>query len=333
MLLRPDPARWPALIIAGVALLLLAGQTSGAPPSCALKEVASAEARLTADNTLLVSARLDGMPMWLVLDTGAAASMISEAAARRLGLPLRDGRARVYGIDGRLISRTTRVPSLALEGAEARDQEFIVMPGGGDGTDLRPAGLFGSDYLRNYDVEIDLGQGRVNLFSPDHCPGRVVYWSKNYVESPVEIGRDGEIRLEAKLDGEAVTAQIDTGAGQTLLDAALARRRFDIADGTPGFLRTGSIRGVDGVLLPTFRWTFRTLSLAGLSIRNPAVSIVPMAPADGFAPIGSRRSGRKPDLLIGMTLITRLRLYIAYGEGRIYYTLVPAASPAGPGPD
>ncbi len=46
-------------------------------------------------------------------------------------------------------------------------------------------GILGSEMLRNVDVDFDFSANKVNLFSPDHCAGNVVYWQTPTV--PVAI--------------------------------------------------------------------------------------------------------------------------------------------------
>ncbi|MEI9982158.1 MAG: hypothetical protein WDN69_02450 [Aliidongia sp.] len=61
------------------------------------------------------------------------------------------------------------------------------MPIGSDGLDGQPVGVFGTDYLLSYDVELDPGANRVRLFEQDHCGDRAVYWSREYSVLPLNV--------------------------------------------------------------------------------------------------------------------------------------------------
>ncbi|HVV64152.1 MAG TPA: hypothetical protein VHC42_01690 [Rhizomicrobium sp.] len=80
---------------------------------------------------------------------------------------------------------------------------------------------------------------------------------------------------------------------------------------------------------------FKSLALEGVTIANPAVEIVvdlgkAKVPDPSFAPqIGSRlpETEHRPgfgDMVLGMDILRRLHIYIAYGERKLYVT------PAGP---
>jgi hypothetical protein len=46
-----------------------------------------------------------------------------------------------------------------------------------------PVGILGMDFLSRFDIEPDVTKGKFNLYSQDHCPGQVVYWSDTYASS------------------------------------------------------------------------------------------------------------------------------------------------------
>ena len=285
------------------AALSLAAASSQAAESCALKQVASADAKVTPGGQLLIAARIGDTPVWWQIDTGAAVSILGQAAAMRLGLFIEQGRTHVYGFDGKDIDKHTRLPELKLGNLVSRNEVFPVTPYGGDGSDELPIGLFGADYLRNYDVEIDMDHGKVNLFSTDHCRGKVVYWAAQYNAAPFHLTDQNRIELDATLDGQTIISQIDTGSDVTYLSSGAARRYFGMGDSTPGLEEAGKVHGIDGSSESAYKYPFKTLVLAGLTIHNPIIRITPFSEIKDFAKSEHLQTRTQPDIYVGMDLI------------------------------
>ena len=83
-----------------------------------------------------------------------------------------------------------------------------------------------------------------------------------------------------------------------------------------------------------FEHTFQKLSFEGLEVANPRIAVFPTIgskdPNNGFV-TGSRsqkvddRDASAPTMLIGMNILSKLHLYIAFREQKIYIT--PASAP------
>ena len=65
--------------------------------------------------------------------------------------------------------------------------EFLELKRGSYGGEV--AGDLGTRMFEKVDLELDIAGGKFNLFSSDHCPGNVVYWTKNYAELPLKRDR------------------------------------------------------------------------------------------------------------------------------------------------
>jgi predicted aspartyl protease len=295
-----------------------------ADEACSLKRIASADAELTPNDLLVVHTKINDQPVLMGIDTGAAISVMFDGPAARLGLPRTPIKEFIYGVDGRMLSQQAEVRKLQIGGRFRSHDDFPVSPSDAGNPDI--VGLLGSDYLSNYDLEIDLADHEVNLFDQDHCPGKVVYWTNSYNASDVHIDPiTGEIRIYVDLDGDRIGAVIDTGASQTALRLSAARGRFGLSSDSPGVERIGDSVGIGGQQMPLYRYGFKTLKFGDLTIHNPSVDLLSMR--DGFMPLDTRvSSSDMPDMLVGMSLLKHLRLYIAYGERRIYYTVVEPAA-------
>jgi predicted aspartyl protease len=261
------------------------------------------------------------MPVWWQVDTGGALSVIGQAAARQLGLSIEQGGTHIYGVNGKDITAHTRLPELKLGNLASRNEVFPVTSYGGDGTDERPIGLFGADYLQNYDVEIDMDHGKFNLFSTDHCKGKVVYWASQYSAAPFHLSDQRMIELDATLDGQTMIADIDTGASVTFISKGAARRYFGLDENSQGLAEAGKSRGLDGSVDIVYKYPFKTLVLAGLKIHNPIVLIMPFAVIKDYASAEHIKPNASSDMLVGMDVISKLHSYIAYREDMFYYTV------------
>jgi len=69
-------------------------------------------------------------------------------------------------------------------------------------------GRLGLDVLSRQDVELDLTRSKLNLFSRDHCSGKVIYWSPPggaVAAIPLTIQKTGHIMTNMSIDGQLLT--------------------------------------------------------------------------------------------------------------------------------
>jgi len=159
--------------------------------------------------------------------------------------------------------------------------------------------------MKHYDVEIDPAQGTLSLFSPKHCPGKVVYWTKSgYVVLPMSVVSDGHIEVRVTVDGKKVTALLDTGAVSSIVSLG-AVKALGITEKSPDLK---PILDKDA----RYQWydyPFKSLDFDGITVTTPQLQVV----SDNFLPRGT-------DMLIGVSILRRLHLYVAYDEEKLYIT-------------
>ena len=233
----------------------------------------------------------------------------------------------VYGLGGRPIQEQTRGHVLKLGALDFTDVSFLVIP---DilGPDSAVAGMIGMDLLRAYDIEFDFADHFVNLFSPDHCAGNVVYWAKDYLQTPIEVNRDGQVLLTVKLDGKPVRALLDTGATQTLIRQSVAGGRFSVTPSSPGVSEIGTTASADGSVLTTYAYRFKSLEIAGITFHDPELRLIPdrRVRSERSFSVADRAVDAAPEITLGMTELRQLRLYLALEEGMLYATPAPVSS-------
>jgi hypothetical protein len=108
---------------------------------------------------IMVEALLNGVPLRLLLDTGADRTVISPAALGRAGIDATGGTPfRISGVTGSSPASLVNVPRLDIAGAQVGPLGVVAyaVPGGVDG-------LLGRDVLDAFMVTFDAAQSRATL--------------------------------------------------------------------------------------------------------------------------------------------------------------------------
>jgi predicted aspartyl protease len=254
---------------------------------------------------LTAPALLNDQPVTLLIDTGAEITTLTPQAASALQLPADPAHDRLLaGITGNVRSSGVLLHRLALGGTlVAADHGVSIgnLPSL-DALDPPVAGLLGADVLAGYEVELDLPRRRMALYAPSPCAG----WRPwaGAVAVPIKKTRTGLALLDARVNGKAVRALLDTGARTTLLtrEAALAlgvtapMLQADEA-------RTG--RGVGGGSTTFHQHRFATLGVGGALDRDAPINVADL---------------RLPgvEMLLGADFLGRRQLWISYATGRLF---------------
>lgn len=295
---------------------------------CTLKLINTVPITMAANNGRpLVNVSVNGTELKFLLDTGGSLTQISAATAKELKLPRIESNVKLLDLYGGAASDSVMVTAFTLGRLTDKNTTLAVSPFDFDNL---VTGILAADYMGEYDIELDFASGKMNYFSRDHCKGKVVYWPAAAIAvAPMKL-RDYHVNLDVTLDGHPFKAMIDTGASNTTLTIAEAKRVFGITADTPGDKQIYEDRGEKA-----FEHVFQKLSFEGLEVGNPHIAIIPdktgsRDPNNDFV-TGSRvhrvddRDATDPVMLIGMNILSKLRLYIAFSENKIYIT--PASAP------
>ncbi len=233
----------------------------------------------------------------------------------------------VFGTGGQAIREETEGKPVRLGRLDFPDLSFLVLPDQAVG-DTGVAGMVGMDVLRGYDIELNLAQHWINLFSQDHCAGKVVYWGEAYLQAPIEISETGQITVEARLDGQRVRALIDTGASHSAIHQGDASWLFGFTAQSPGATALDPTLAADGAVLTAYRAPFKTLELAGITFGNPDIHVLPNAKAFNQTDrTGLAQRRTDPVLTLGVNELSRLRIFLALREKMLYVTPASAEQP------
>ena len=312
-----------AVIVAGSALFASAASPANFAPmdssggtasaSCQQVRIAGIDMVTEADGLVAVPVSVDDTPVMLTVDTGAVHTAISSRLADTLGLE-RSTSTQLYEMAGGVpITEMAYAHSLKLGPMVTGRVGVMVAPSQALSSDTD--GLFGPDVMNNYDVEIDYANARFALFSQDHCPGQVVYWTHEaYARVPMHVDESWHISVPVTLDGKPITAFIDTGAERSIITQGVAKALFGIVPGDPRLTKRDNVSVNDTAPTTIYHYPFASLALEGITVAHPDIDIMP----------DSTLGDRGPQLIVGAGVLRQLHLYLAYKEQVLYAT--PAES-------
>jgi hypothetical protein len=212
-----------SLFLVILVLLARCGATPGI--DCDLTMVAQMPLEVQ-DRLLVVPAGINGKWVHLVVDSGAERTLISDAAADRLGLP-HDPRytSRSLGIGGATTSTDVTIDRLVLGGVHFPINRITVGPVNlQNPRGLNADGLLGADILLAFDMDIDVPGHKLTLYRSRICPVTKLPWP----EPPVEIAgvraRKDRLLVPFELDNVPGLAILDTGAQGNVVGVDMARR-------------------------------------------------------------------------------------------------------------
>jgi predicted aspartyl protease len=309
------------------AIILAAIWSPAGAQECGLRQFASVD--LMSNERPVVEAQVGGRTVHLLIDTGGVYSTIRKDIADALGLRAHDissGMA-MYSVSGTRLKTYAEMPDFKLGGIALDKYPMLLRPVNGDGG---IDGTLAPDFLSRFEVDLDFAGHKLNLFAVDHCPGKVVYWAKSYVEIPFKLDGVTHISVPVTLDGHEIVTTLDTGSGATLIYEGAARSLFDLSTSSAGMERVPSADDGD---LVQYRYRFKALSLEGVAVNNPLVYILPDAATRSFRRDFDAKMdndaiyGRKldePQLILGANVLSKLHLFISYKEKKLYLTAADA---------
>src|SRR5436309_5905285 len=162
--------------IAGALLLVaaVAGfSNSAAAQQCTLKLMAALP-MTDAAGRFTVPASVNGEAHQFLVDTGGVYSALAESIVQRQQLKeVSISGTDAFDVSGHRLGKGVSVGSLKLGNNEAKNFHMFALDKIGQDID----GLIAPDLLQLFDVELDFVANKMELFSPDHCPGKVVHWA------------------------------------------------------------------------------------------------------------------------------------------------------------
>jgi predicted aspartyl protease len=311
-----------------------------------LKQIASLDL-VSQGSRMLVPVTINGAPKQMLLNTGGGISNLQGAAVEAMGLhPIDASRVKMLDSAGNASQFYVQVDDFGMGAIHGPNMQFVVTNAAN--ANLPFVGSLAGDVMGQYDVEMDFAAHKLNFFSKDHCPGHVLYWNPTAVavvpislQAPTPdanrvgfrryVPRDVHIFVPVMLDGKPFRAMINTGANNSTISEDVAKFQFGITADSPGSTPLGNFAGDPNHKV--FGHVFSSLTFDGVTVTNAHVAVIPNLigskdPNNSFRTdtrIGRVDDNFGPDITIGMDVLRKLHLFIAFGERKLYVT--PAAAP------
>jgi hypothetical protein len=295
--------------------------------SCALSQLASVTLLEGTDHSWLIPVQVGSATLYMQIAPSAPVTMLFEPKIDALNLE-RVPRE-VYGsrwtFNDHVVTELAKVPMLAVGVANMRDSKFPIgrRP---ESVDERAGGRLGLDFLAHFDVEFDPKNHKVNLFSSDHCVGKVVYWSQTYSQLPFTVNDAGHVMITMTLDGKQVSVLVNTLSNRTYMGFNVARKRFGVDHNSEGVVPASAEESA-GFGETLYRYPFHALVAGDLTVKDPKIYLygwIGERICDGttqvFGPNGTIKCNGEPDISLGTGVLDALHLYFAFGENAVYFT-------------
>ncbi|MDE1145502.1 MAG: retroviral-like aspartic protease family protein [Azospirillaceae bacterium] len=296
-----------------LALTAAGGGRAGEAAKCKLGKLGTLN--LTMDGNMpLLDATVNDQKVYLLMDTGAALSLITKPATDRLQLtrhavPF----ASVEGVGGRAQLYVARVKELKLGEWTARNIDMPVSSNHDIGApDI--AGILGENFLSQFDLDIDIAHNSVVLLKAMDCDDDtpLVLWQGNYADADIGRSQQGnpKIWLTVKLNGQDVHAILDTGAYTSVLTQRAAERA-GIKPDSPGVTRSGGSQGIGDNEVQDYVGVFDSFELGDEQIKHVRLR---------FGDLFEHRGYNVPEMLLGLDFLRAHRVMVAHSQRKIYFT-------------
>jgi predicted aspartyl protease len=261
----------------------------------------------TLRNAPIVTLSANGVPVTLLLDTGAEWTILTPAAAKRVGAqtPRVEFQRQIRGLAGSLATNEVELRSftageVAIPWRRVRVAS-LNMPSVFSGP---LDGVLGADTLSSFDVDLDLPHHRMVFYGKQSCPSAAPAWAEPYATIAARRSFSNHLSFPAQLDGRPVDTFIDTGAQVSLLSsrAALA---LGVTEAALARDRATVTLGATAERLDSHLHQFSRLEVGGEVVRNPALVVTDV-------------SLRDADLVLGVDFLGSRRIWLSYGSQQIF---------------
>ena len=267
---------------------------------------------------LVSGVEINGAPAAMILDTGAFGTVLTKEAVTRLHLPAPDWTmAEARGIGGSRSLSVLQTAQFKLGRLHGRDLHFAVFDSpdvlGGRQVD----GLLGMDILSQFDIDLDLPENKVILYSPvGDCghPGAAL--EQPLYMLPMEQGIDERsVVVDVTIAGKGLRAMLDSGADSNVIYGGAARR-LGLDDEALANDRQGSMQGIGPRAVQYRTHIIEPVTIGDLTVQNMPVNISQESRSGEF------------DMILGLDFFQRVHVWMSFSSHTLIMQFPPRASPA-----
>jgi predicted aspartyl protease len=261
----------------------------------------------TLRNAPIVTLLANGMPVTMLLDTGAETTILTPVVAQRLGAqrPQVEFNRQLRGVAGSLQTSEVELHSFAIGGVAIPWRRLRVAPINVTSVFSGPLdGVLGADSLNSFDLDLDLPNNRITFYSRQSCAGAAPAWTGPYMTIAGGRSKGDRLFFSVQLDGRKTSAFVDTGSQSTVLSTSAA-----LALGlTPVLLardRPAVLRGAGPEQLSGRVHRFARLEIGGEAIHSPEIIVADLNLSDA-------------DLVLGIDILRSWRIWLSYGAQKVF---------------
>jgi hypothetical protein len=295
-------------------ILLMLCVLLGAPAAlaCEVRPMATVPLDVSTPN-LIVRVAINGIPVPMILDTGAERTVLDAAVVRNLHLPRDEWVATTMrGVGGDDRQRNVLPQTMALGGVALHMRSVapgLSLPVGnlvfGSVGGEPIGGLLGADLLSSFDLALDGPAHRLTLYGVQGCAGRFLPWTRPYDAIPTIRPVRDMLLVPARIDGQVMLAQIDSGAAGTLV-LAPGMERLGLTQGMLDDDQTLTTRGVGPEPLTVRRHRFRSMTVGTETTEAPLIWV------------STARALRIVDLLLGVDWLRPRVVWLSYSTTQVF---------------
>jgi predicted aspartyl protease len=261
----------------------------------------------TLRNAPIVTLLANGKPVTVLLDTGAETTILTPAVAQRLGAqpPRVEFQRQMRGVAGSLQTSEVELHSFTIGGVAIPWRRVRVAPISVASVFSGPLdGVLGADSLNSFDIDLDLPNNRLTLYSRQSCPDAAPAWTEPYVAIAAGRSKADYLFFPVLLDGRRISAFVDTGAQSSVLSTraalALGVSLERLAQDPVRVLRGAAAEQVNARV-----HRFGRLEIGAEVIRNPEIMVADLRLSDA-------------DLVLGIDVLRNRRIWFSYGSQKIF---------------
>jgi predicted aspartyl protease len=299
--------RWLGCAIVTTALVLTVGRAVADPTGGCGAVRLGATTVATLRNAPIVTLFANGRPVTLLLDTGAETTVLTPAAAGRIGAqrPLVEFQRQLHSLAGSLETSEVELRSFTVGGVAISWRRVRVAPVNMPAIFAGPLdGVVGADALSSFDVDLDLPHYRMILYHRQTCPDAKPAWAGPYTSVTAGRSKGDHLFFPVQLDGRRIDAFVDTGAQWTVLSTRVALA-LGVSEAALAHDPPLTTRGAAAEQLSAHLHRFSQLQIGGAVVPNPEVIVADVRLNDA-------------DLVLGIDFLRSWRIWLSYGSQHIF---------------
>ena len=268
----------------------------------------------------IVDGSINGRPIRVLLDTGAAVSLIYGPVTSRLGLnpfPIKGGWISGIGGERRLLE--VHIDEFRIADHARKDWVAFVTAERNLSTEVEF--LLGYDFFHQMDVEFDLPSNVVRLHQAIDCESTsLAYWTSDASALPLES--HGRIEFTVSINGRPFTAWLDSGASTSLLSRSAAAL-LGVTPDTTGVVSGGCVRGIGATRFDSWIGAFESFAVGNEIIHDARIAFTDLWRYSKVEVTGShipRAIERLPDMLLGADFLRSHRVLVAHSQSKMYFS-------------